>query len=82
MPRTSVYIEDELYKKLVEESIRRYGSTKHISKILNEKLMLAEKLELSKRKRIDLPVVSIGRKIDWKDVEKIVEREMERAWKE
>ena len=80
MPRTSVYIEDRLYKKLVEESISKYGSTKHISKVLNEKLLLAEKLKA--RQDESLPVISIKKKMNWKSVERVVEREMKKAWKE
>ena len=81
MPRTSVYIEDELYKKLVEESIAKYGSTRHLSKVINEKLLLAEKLQKQK-KESTLPVVSIGKRIDWKFVEDVVEKEVEKSWKE
>ncbi len=81
MPRTTVYIEDELYKKLVEESIAKYGSTKHLSKIINEKLIIAEKLSKQKRKK-SLPIVSIGKRINWKFVEKVVEKEIEKLWKE
>ena len=82
MPRTSVYIEDRLYRKLVEESVKRYGSTKHISKVLNEKLLLAEKLSKVQKKIVELPVVSIGKKLDWKIVEKTIEKETENLWKE
>ena len=81
MPRTSVYIEEELYKKLVEESIAKYGSTRHLSKVINEKLLLAEKLSKRKKEK-SLPIVSIGKRINWKFVEKVVEREVEKLWKE
>ncbi len=40
--RTTVVFDDEVYEMLVLESIRRYGSTKGISKVLNE--LLKEKL--------------------------------------
>jgi len=39
MPRrTTVILEDEVYEKLVQESIRRYGTAKAISKTVNELL--------------------------------------------
>lgn len=34
--KTTILIEDKLYKKLVEESIKRYGNAKNISLTLNE----------------------------------------------
>ncbi|RLF05617.1 MAG: hypothetical protein DRJ60_05375 [Thermoprotei archaeon] len=36
--RTTILLEDEVYEKLVRESIRRYGSSKAISKVINELL--------------------------------------------
>ena len=34
--RTTVILEDDVYKRLVQESIRRYGTARAISKVLNE----------------------------------------------
>lgn len=34
--RTTVILDDDVYENLVRESIRRYGTTRAISKILNE----------------------------------------------
>lgn len=82
MPRTTVHIEDELYKRLVEESLKKYGTTRNLSKILNEKLRLAEKIKLKKVERIILPTIKLKKKIDWKFVEKKVRKEMEKSWKE
>jgi len=36
--RTTITLEDDIYKRLVEESLRRYKTTKAISKIVNELL--------------------------------------------
>jgi predicted CopG family antitoxin len=36
--RTSVLLEEDVYKKLVEESLKRYGTVKALSKVLNELL--------------------------------------------
>ncbi len=34
--RTTVILEDDIYEKLVKESIRRYGTTRALSRVLNE----------------------------------------------
>ncbi len=34
--RTTVILEDDIYERLVKESIKRYGTTKAISRVLNE----------------------------------------------
>lgn len=36
--RTTIILDDDIYKKLTRESIRRYGSVKAISKVLNDLL--------------------------------------------
>ena len=36
--RTSVILDDDIYEKLVEESLKRYGTPRAISKVLNELL--------------------------------------------
>ncbi len=36
--RTTVILDDDVYEKLVKESIRRYGTTRALSKVLNELL--------------------------------------------
>jgi len=36
--RTTVVLDDDIYEMLVRESIRRYGTTKALSKVLNELL--------------------------------------------
>ena len=39
MPKhTTVILDDDVYEKLVKESIRRYGTTRALSKVLNELL--------------------------------------------
>jgi len=36
--RTSVILDDDIYEKLVEESLKRYGTPRAISRVLNELL--------------------------------------------
>ncbi|MBS7655459.1 hypothetical protein KEJ50_03055 [Candidatus Bathyarchaeota archaeon] len=43
--RTTILLEQDIYKKLIEESLRKYGTTKAISRVLNELLKNAFKGE-------------------------------------
>ncbi len=48
MPRrTTVILEDRIYRALVEESVKRYGSAKALSKVINEILEKVLTSELS-----------------------------------
>lgn len=38
MAKTTIHLEDEVYKKLVKEALERYGTTRTLSKLINEKL--------------------------------------------
>jgi hypothetical protein len=47
--KTTIDLDEEIYKKLIEESTKRFGSAKKISFLINEKLKKAEmQLELPK----------------------------------
>jgi hypothetical protein len=81
MVRTTLNIEDELYKKLVEECLKKYGTTRKLSKVVCEKLKRAEKIH-SKVKKTELPEIKLGKRIDWKFVERSIEKEVEKTWKE
>ena len=61
MVQTLLNIRDDLYKKLVELSLNRYGHTKAISKVLNE--ILEEVLESKKGWKIKV-TVRLNKKID------------------
>ncbi|MEM2122286.1 MAG: hypothetical protein QXE79_01485 [Candidatus Bathyarchaeia archaeon] len=43
--RTTILLEEEVYRKLIEESLRKYGTTRAISRVLNELLKEAFKGE-------------------------------------
>ncbi|MEM3607401.1 MAG: hypothetical protein QW238_00860 [Candidatus Bathyarchaeia archaeon] len=45
LKRTTILLEQDIYKKLIEESLRKYGTTRAISKVLNELLKNALKGE-------------------------------------
>ena len=38
MVKTTITIEDDLYKKLAKEAVERYGTIRTLSKLINEKL--------------------------------------------
>ncbi|MGC8506486.1 MAG: hypothetical protein ACP5NK_07270 [Thermoplasmata archaeon] len=38
MVKTTINLDDEIYAEIVKESIEKYGSTKNISKIINQYL--------------------------------------------
>ncbi|MHB1439271.1 MAG: hypothetical protein ACYCSO_00380 [Cuniculiplasma sp.] len=52
--RTTITLDRELYEELVSASVAKYGDTKHISTVLNERLRERKKdhtklLEMAKR---------------------------------
>jgi len=44
--RTTIIIDEEVYKRLVEESLKRHKTTKALSKVVNELLRRALKSEV------------------------------------
>ncbi|OWP56750.1 MAG: hypothetical protein B2I17_03940 [Thermoplasmatales archaeon B_DKE] len=38
MVKTTINLDDEIYADIVKESIEKYGSTKNMSKIINQRL--------------------------------------------
>ncbi len=48
MVKTTIILNDSIYKELIDESIERYGTAKKLSLIINEKLR-----DYNKIKRID-----------------------------
>ena len=38
MVKTTINLDEEIYAEIVKESIEKYGSTKNISKIINQRL--------------------------------------------
>lgn len=57
MAKTTINLDDELYKKLVKEAVDKYGTTRTLSKLINEKLKNAEtstRPSLSRKERHDI----------------------------
>ncbi|MGQ9597252.1 MAG: hypothetical protein ACUVQY_10850 [Thermoproteota archaeon] len=80
MVKTTIILDDELYKSLVQEALEKYGSTKKLSQLINEKLKGETAKVVRKRERLR---VRIGRDLKPEEVEKLIEdgwREMVK-WK-
>ncbi len=73
MVKTTVLLEDELYKRLVKEALERYGSTRKLSALINEKLRESRGPSPPSKKRL---TVKLGRRL----TEKELEESIERAW--
>lgn len=71
--KTTITLDDELYRKLVREALERYGTTRKLSLLLNEKLKKLEKVEIPK-KRI---AFKLGKKLTQKQTEKLIEEGLE-----
>ena len=79
MPRrTTVVLDDDVYEMLVRESIRRYGTTRALSRVLNE--LLRERADSVK----ELVQLVYSEKLVWADqaeVEKL-RRELSKRFEE
>lgn len=62
MAKTTINLDDELYKKLVKEALEKYGTTRTLSKLINEKLRKAETAAsgIEKRKKLDIVERTFG----------------------
>jgi len=49
--KTTILIDDEIYKRVVEEAIRTYGSAKNISAVVNRELRMAFSRKKEKAKK-------------------------------
>lgn len=75
MVKTTVNLDDEIYAEIVKESIEKYGSTKNISKIINQRLR-NRKTDAGKHgKRITFRVKNNLSSLD-------VDSEIKKGWEE
>jgi len=56
MVKTTINLDEEIYAEIVKESIEKYGSTKNISKIINQRLRNRENNTGKRRQRITFRV--------------------------
>lgn len=70
MVKTTVILEDELYKELVKEALEKYGSTRKLSFLINQKL---KSLRASKVKVEERLKVKAKRMLTTEDIERMIE---------
>jgi len=82
MVKTTIILEDDLYKELVKEALERYGTTRKLSKLINEMLResMAQKKLVKRRKRL---TIKLGKKLSPEEIEKLAEEGWDEvlAWK-
>jgi hypothetical protein len=74
MVKTTIILDDDLYRELVEEAIKKYSSTRKLSLIINEKLRQA-KISSKRKKRM---TIKLGRMLK----EEELNRTLEEIWQE
>jgi hypothetical protein len=77
MVKITIILEDELYKQLVKESLEKYGSTRKLSLLINEKLKGETPTTTKAEKRKHL-TIKLGRKLKSEEIEELIEK----GWKE
>ena len=82
MVKTTIILEDDLYKELVKGALERYGTTRKLSKLINEMLResMAQKKLVKRRKRL---TIKLGKKLSPEEIEKLAEEGWDEvlAWK-
>ena len=66
MVKTTVTLEDEIYKKLVREALEKYGRTRSLSRLINEKLKAADSISETNKEDKELIELAFG---SWKTKE-------------
>ncbi len=62
MVKTTIILDDEIYKKLINESIEKYGTAKKLSVLINEKLRAYNKPENPDHNKLTL-TYRLGRQL-------------------
>ncbi len=71
MVKTTIILEDDLYKELVREALEKYGTTRKLSKLINDKLRktIYNEMEIEEKSLR----VKLGKKLSPEEIEKIAE---------
>ena len=79
MVKTTIILKDELYKQLVKEALEKYGTTRKLSLLINEKLEESMAKKPTKR----WTTVKVKRKLAPREIEKLIEEGWEEVirWK-
>ena len=86
MVKTTINLRDDIYKKLIREAVERFGNTKNLSRLINEKLEKVESKTIARadsdeiKRRLDIVKRSAG---SWKirKTGKEYVREIRAGWK-
>ncbi len=75
MVKTTIILDDDIYKELVKEALERYGSTRKLSKLINEKLRstLRQALRVEGEEDKGRVRVSLGRLLPPEKIEELAE---------
>ena len=72
MVKTTIILDNQLYRELVNEAVREYGSTRKLSMLINKKLRQAGAIARKpSNKRI---MIKLGRKLSEKELETAIEK--------
>jgi len=69
MVKITIVLDDDLYRRLVEESIKKYGSTRKLSRLINEKLRQTQ----LPTKRSERTTMTLGRKLTDGELNTLIE---------
>ena len=75
MVKTTINLDDEIYAEIVRESIEKYGSTKNLSRIINQRLRSRINSTGKPRERITFRVKENLSSLD-------ADKEIRKGWKE
>ena len=73
MVKTTIILDDDLYKELVKEALERYGTTRKLSKLINEKLRektFPKKTAKKSKKKLR---VKLGKTLPPEEIERLAE---------
>ena len=73
MVKTTINLDDEIYEDIVKESVEKYGSTKNISKIINQRLRIRRVPKEQGKKRLSYKVRNELANLD-------ADREIKKGW--
>jgi hypothetical protein len=72
MVKTTIMLDDQLYRQLVNEAVERYGSTRKLSLLINNKLKSARLPKKPTGNKIIM--IRLGRKLGEKELQKAIEK--------
>ena len=82
MVKTTIILDDNIYKELIDESIEKYGTAKKLSLIINEKLRNYNKIKNIDNDKIKL-TYKLGRKLTTTEINQAKDEYREKTeWKQ